>query len=893
MQLDNGSLASGLAAAAYRLKEGQSCWLSAPILSPADIVSAVRYSHQMRMSAISGHVRANRFNRPSMLPKPDLLVWTRANLFYSRLRLDADIGVQRARTTPGNMTLALQQQDRILRTLLCQPAASLTSLCDGLAKQSRPFMHLIDLTAFGLRDGIDELLDHLDSYFPTTPKLILTNNCDASADAFLVRRQLPCWRQQQEDNTHWLSPAGAPKSNVELIVAPDSRLENPLVEALKDCQRLTELLKNHTPILKALMPIFYRVIRILRCLPYPLTYLEQHLASRRRGGLYPIMPLKEWLARATRIDLPTAEVEAIRDRLVDGLHEIFDLLLEGRSGKQQALSLWIQEFIRPGRRCLLITGSESDAQALRQWLWKEAGENLTDGSLTVAGINSARDSFRNLDSAFFDRALVLTALWPRDTWALSLARQVDWLGYPLESRWQQRIAGQWSSSVQACDSLKQEWWQWEKLEAPPSRPPERTPQVSEWGQCRGEYANHNSVTVDIPDDENWIAALMAPPIEHVPTTDSPPESGEITVVTDGQLHYRYHENQKVYILSGRPGQECLEIKRANELAPGTVLVDINEEDADRDGLFELMVAETLEKSIAHRTYQSLVARWQTFIDHALYACGDIPSLHQALLRKGVDIGEPQVRNWVAHITIAPRDKQRVVSAMAQIAGLKLSEKDVASINNAQSHVFGLRSQLGRRLKQIVLASRAPNTEIQGSMSLSFDDQLIADLVRVDTIFSVHHHPVPATDSDQQTLEDLLKASVSASNGRLFATQAALRSAKESDFSEMAKAQRCFAFLSQELYAVYGPETKLLADALASVERYHIRFSGDTSEQTKGQHSSVYYRNYDNRKVDIGKHVGIGNSRDPKRCLRIHFHWDAERQQIVIHHAGKHLPTSQG
>lgn len=324
-----------------------------------------------------------------------------------------------------------------------------------------------------------------------------------------------------------------------------------------------------------------------------------------------------------------------------------------------------------------------------------------------------------------------------------------------------------------------------------------------------------------------------------------------------------------------------------------VLVDINEEDTDQDSLFELVVAETIEKSIAHRTFQSLVTRWHAFIDHALYACKDIPSLHQALLRRGVDIGEQQLRNWVAHITIAPRDGRRVVSAMAQIAGIKLSEQDVTSIVNAQSHVLGLRSQLGRRLKQIVLANHAPNTEIQGSMSLSFDDQLIADLVRVETIFSVHHHPVPATNSDQLTLEDVLVASVSASNGRLFATQAALRSAQESDFSEIDKAKRCFDFLSQDLYAVYGPKTRVLADAIVNAQRYHIRFAGDTSEKTKGQHASVYYRTHNKHNVDIGKHVGIGNSRDPKRCLRIHFHWDAERQQIVIHHACRHLPTSQG
>lgn len=73
----------------------------------------------------------------------------------------------------------------------------------------------------------------------------------------------------------------------------------------------------------------------------------------------------------------------------------------------------------------------------------------------------------------------------------------------------------------------------------------------------------------------------------------------------------------------------------------------------------------------------------------------------------------------------------------------------------------------------------------------------------------------------------------------------------------------------------------------------IEFKSDTSIKTKGQYKNIYYPLYKGGKIDIGRHLGIGSSRNPERCFRIHFHFDESSQQIVVHHAGRHLPVALG
>jgi hypothetical protein len=890
-QLPDGSLQAGLAAAAYRLKEGESVWLSFPIANAYSLMAIVRYLHAVRLAAIYGEVRASWANRPLMQARTDLVVWTRASACYARWRQEPDLGVQWVRKE-RNHALALKQPGRLLRTLLCSPGGSLTALCDELAKQTQAFLHVIDLTPWGMRECAGELLDHLESFFPTLPILVLSVTGDSSVDGSLKRRRgLSHWGQTLGDDVQWLRMGKKFSTEIRLIQLPDTRIEEPLARSLVLCRELKELLEHHPQVAKTVLPSLHKVIRTLRTLTFPVSFYEHYMGQRRRGGMYPTLPLSEWLDRALKISLPTGRAEQTRDQVVQLLRTVVAQLQTGESGKQQAVSRWLSLNVSPGTHCLLVTGSEGDAKVLRDWLFIEAHDALWGEYLSVIGTSSARDLYSHLGKKRYDRALVVTSLWDSDLWVLSLANVVDWLAYPRECHWQQRVASQWCGAMAATPHGKLAWWQWEALPPDAPVPPGNAIPVEVWAQCSGKYTSYNTVVCDIPDNPDWIADLMAPIPEPVSSRNIQPGSGEVSVVTEEGGQYRYYLSQRIYVLIGNEGQEILECLSAGEIEVGQQLVEMKE-DGSAEGLLELLLDHTLENSVQHKSEQKIAERWHHFVDHAYYRCNSLENFHQKLANNGISIGLQQLKNWVAHSVIGPNNASTVVPVMARLSGLNTSEKDWRSVINAQRHVKGFHSAMGKILKQVALGVRGGNTTVKGSAAHLLDPEILMDLVRVETVASVHRHPVVVKLKTQDSIEALLRQYAENSCGKLIVTNSAYNSARQSEFRDLNQVDNCLRFLTSDLFDAYSSTQVTLEKAIEIGKQHHIRFSGDTSPTTQGQFSD-YQRTYKNRPVNIGKHLGIGTSRDPRRCFRLHFHWDDEDKQLVVHHAGRHLPTSQG
>ena len=50
-------------------------------------------------------------------------------------------------------------------------------------------------------------------------------------------------------------------------------------------------------------------------------------------------------------------------------------------------------------------------------------------------------------------------------------------------------------------------------------------------------------------------------------------------------------------------------------------------------------------------------------------------------------------------------------------------------------------------------------------------------------------------------------------------------------------------------------------------------------------------NYEGETVEMFRHLKIGVGDDATRTIRVHFHWDADREKIVIGYCGEHLSVS--
>ncbi len=124
--------------------------------------------------------------------------------------------------------------------------------------------------------------------------------------------------------------------------------------------------------------------------------------------------------------------------------------------------------------------------------------------------------------------------------------------------------------------------------------------------------------------------------------------------------------------------------------------------------------------------------------------------------------------------------------------------------------------------------------------------------------------------------------------RLILTPYAKQSLEESVYKDLKRVVKAFDLLGNESYQVfkYSQRMSLMTDKL---DELSIEFKPSMSDVSMGRFP-VYDRDYKDRKADFNKHLCLGNSRRKENCMRIHFEWDAEDEKIVVHHAGKHLPT---
>jgi len=75
---------------------------------------------------------------------------------------------------------------------------------------------------------------------------------------------------------------------------------------------------------------------------------------------------------------------------------------------------------------------------------------------------------------------------------------------------------------------------------------------------------------------------------------------------------------------------------------------------------------------------------------------------------------------------------------------------------------------------------------------------------------------------------------------------------------------------------------------AEISRWGVEFSKSISDTRAGEQGDEYFVTYRGRKRFLEWHLKRGNSRDPRRDLRIYFFWDEEDEEVVLGYLTGHL-----
>ena len=885
--LDCGdALGGAISAAGYRLRHGKSVWISLPVMSSSDLGHILRYIHALRIEALNGVLRSNWFNHRNMTERQDLLVWSNRRSQYTALKNDRELGVDmvRASARDGEGIIPLLNQGRVLRTLLVQVTQDNIQLCSDMAGASSPFAIVVDATPFGKRDSLPEVLETVSSFYSGVPVIILTAMGDFHTEQQIQNPAISMWRQPAGRGLFPEKRLISPSPRI--LVSADNTMNDHLIALAEQARTLKAGLPN-TSASNGVTQAIDQVVSPFRALCVPLSYFETYQDANRRGGPYPVKTVADWIDDLQRAELSTGQNQASLDEFILHAEQLREMLLEGEAGKQQGVVKWLRNYVNTGERVAIGVSGERVSIMLTSWLMNSYSDELNDGRLSVIGINSARDLYRNGDAPL-DRLLLVGPLWAQGYWALSLSDNTDLLCYASEAEWAERFGKRWAPCLNG-DSDNKDWWE---LKPSPYRylqAAEKGVPVETWTDCSGQYVHRLEIDLDYPDDGDWFEQLMAPIPEPLPALSKEPEDDEVVVLTEEGLRHSFHCRQRIYVYCDE--DEKLERIVAGELKPGDTLILTDEGSDDCAALLRVLIDYTEANTENYESFQLFAKRWDDYITSAVAKSGGVDGLHKALAAAGTKVDIGTVRGWASLARIGPghggQGTLDYIFAVGNIAGLITSKKQAEKVAKSIDKIRSTHRDLGKRLRQYVLNSASSSTELVGSMTDIIDPNIIADIVHLETITKIIQFP-NVVPGESQSLSSILQSHVTISTN-VVATPRAVRSAAKSGFSKLTKAEKCLQLLENEFHEVYSGKLRM-DEAVSTAKRAGISYAGAMSNVTQGQHANVYGVNYNGKTVDIGKHLRVGSSFNPEHCFRCHFHWDETTKKIVIHHFGRHLPT---
>ena len=223
--------------------------------------------------------------------------------------------------------------------------------------------------------------------------------------------------------------------------------------------------------------------------------------------------------------------------------------------------------------------------------------------------------------------------------------------------------------------------------------------------------------------------------------------------------------------------------------------------------------------------------------------------------------------------------------MAIAAGNQMFAGEAPKIHKAIKRIWTEHQQIGKDLSCALLSrAEGATTVTVGSMTLDVD--LLDEILK---IYTVHSIEMPGdTPIYPRSLVDLVPNIQEDFSEGLLLTTKAIRSMQNSPYRDLKKASSCFELMGTLMPRFYKKEIRREA-LMDAFREFNVDIKSGTSQITQGI-CSGYEVKYEGKTVDIGAHLCLGTSRDPSKTMRIHYHWDDNKSLVVVHHAGRHLPT---
>ncbi|MGE8303328.1 MAG: hypothetical protein ACN6PW_02615 [Pseudomonas kermanshahensis] len=881
----DGAECASFAMAGRALKYGRSMAIALPVMGGEAITRLMVYLHRIRMDALQGGIRSPWLNPANMEQSPDVVFISRPRAGFHDISRVAELRARVLRASDLKRTKASTSQ-----TLVVDGSSGVMELVDVIGKGSKPFVVVIDGTRGG-NDNAPAVDSALEESFPKVPRITLLSLGDGeSLDKMRANgAQSHLWLMRLGDK-HLLAPPAIPGCHFALTVIQDVKANTELGQLADRFFGLRRELERQDSVLKDRLAVIGKVFRSLNELPVPLRYLESTLQAATRPGLYPIRCLERWLEIAGQGSTLFAQSDVSSRNLVTQIAGVHQLFLESITGKAAWLLKHLRGACSERQTTLVLCGSPHEVAALQDWLDNELDEGWAE-TVQISPMDGVK-TYRQFGGVVTD-VIITGMLWPsRQHWLATPCRRLMIPAYEYEKPYLERMLQLWwikhgAESRRDGDKLTQ--WQlgWgsrrcadlETDSLSLALEPVYYPDCSQYPPRE----RHVAIPLEMEYD-NWLDLLIEQPIEpktsvHVGDALAPELVWISIEGADAELPWS--KTRPVLVLR----EEEIYPTLPDDLAEGDQIILLKHTDeriATQETLFEMVaVSEGLQQ------FLRAAGRWRIMVD-SVCAKLTVRQVQSHLRKEGVAVGDATVASWFRHKVYGPRDRG-AVTVFARLSGTKQPEKASVYVSNGIEQLRVAHQKIGKELRKAILERGKGATTIEIGQ-LKVDGHAFDDMIEIARVSSVRIPTVQVVASKDEALFDIVQEILQAHPGRICLTKPAVKSIRDSGYVNFTKFRKCMSLMATQLYDHYNDRTIRFNEVLEHFKQALIVFKPQMSPVTMGMYADD--RRYKGKPADMNKHFCLGNARDPVRTLRIHYEWDADDKLLVIHHAGKHLETTQ-
>ncbi|WP_429885578.1 DrmE family protein [Geoalkalibacter halelectricus] len=883
-------------------KDGHSLALILPHPSYLFFAKLLSYLHQVRRDALKGYVLGSHFQAHTLWKQNDLVWIGRSNQILGVL--EKVQGLQPA-LFPRKGTKRYEPRrgtGKVPRTPLVSYLPNQADLLDLMHSKTRPFVFVIDATPVGVRDHLKEIWDGLSIYFPHIPVVIISALGDLYADKTLEKMPVHRWVHRLYDQHQWRHRHIPDKGHGlplplrhTLVEVPDATLESYIVKAYQKLGGLRRLVEGQS--YDAWQDIYERAAKVQKifatlCCPLPIR--ERLLARNGRRGDMTAQTVESELKLLSQASIQNADAESCRRDVYQFLREIHHLVSLGATGKAQALERLVREGVSEEKSTLILVADRAEEEAVSEFLHTLDIALVDDKFLSVKRVGQIASALSL--NAPYSRCLIFSRLWDKDMWWLAgVARDTYWVCYPFENLWVQKKLADWEEKCARPSSGQEGKSDLLRIAWPRNRfiRDSRTLEGNTYFEhrcldsCRGQYPRDKIVSglqrSKIP--QGLIEELEAE--EHIQpepggkANAAPEECARITL-KDSLVDIFWRLSRTVHVVCDKAEEVGVETKKVSELIVGEQVLLLKEDLVPLVDLTYLIWGYDSSAEFCEHTHWA--AHWQNLIDSAMEIFDSPHKLKAALQQRGTSISLQTIDDWLHKKMIGSVDQESIKYIALAVQNPALA-RHAPQIHKALSLLWHKHLEFGQDLQRALHAREKGATNIQiGSADIEAD--------RFDEIMDIrliHAIDFPGKEPTfPKRLADLVPRVQKELGERISLTRRAIASMEDSPYRNLDKAWDCFVLVACNLWRLHAGELRK-GEVMESFQQIGVELKSGTSQITQGA-CPGYIAKYEGKTVDIGAHLCLGTAHDPTKTLRIHYHWDSEKTLVVIHHAGRHLPT---